>query len=112
MSQIYEYPITGKVQGDGNQTIDKSVVSELANATRHQVTIIPEGATGGSVAVLVKPYGASAYEALTINGTAVSISIASPKTYVFEGNIDAIRFVPTSVTGGDGTYGAAVSGWK
>lgn len=109
MTIEYEYPITGKVQGDGNQTVDNTVVSGLTNATTHQVSIVPEAATIGTVAVMVKPYGATAFRALKDEyGAAVVLDVAAPVDYIFDGNFDGLRFDPSGI---DDTYGIAVSGW-
>lgn len=109
MGVEYEYTISGKVQADENQSITSGDADGMTNATTHQISVVPGDATVGTVAVMVKPYGATEFSALNDEfGTPVVIDIEAPKTYVFDGNIDALRFDPVSV---DGTYGVAVSGW-
>lgn len=110
MAIEYEKKITGKTQADGNETIDNDLAPGMTNATRHQVSVNPDTATEGSVAVMMKPYGADDFsELLDDAGDPVVLSIADPEPYLFDGNIDAIRFDPTDV---DGTYGVAASGWS
>ena len=112
MGAQYDTSISGKVQGDGNQTI--SLVSTTAGyqalaCTRHQIAIVPGTATSGTVAVKVKPFGQSSFEALTRNGSAVVIDIAALETITeIPGRVEGWRLDPTSV---NGTYGAAITGW-
>jgi len=110
MSVIYERKIPGLLQADGNETVGSDTVSGLTNAREHQISIVPEAATTGTVAVMYKPFGASAFKAMPDEfGVDVVIDIASPKDYVFVCNAEAFRFDPTGV---DDTYGIALSGWE
>lgn len=108
----YEKAITGKVQGDGNQTIVLADVRQYANqCIEHQIDVIPEGATSGTAAVMVKRRGTTVFAALKDQyGAAVVINLAAPDGYIIRGRIDAVRVDPTSVTGGDGTYGIRLNG--
>ncbi len=109
MSIRYEYHVTGKTQADGSETVSNDLAQDMTNATTHQVSVVPEEATSGTVAVMIKPFGAPDFYGLVDEfGADVMIDVALPKTYIFEGNIDAMRFDPTSV---NGTYGIVVSGW-
>lgn len=117
---LYEKPIPGKVQADGNQTItimDADISQQISlwshRATKHQVTIEAEGATSGTVAVYVKRQGHTQFRPLKdAYGAPVVLNIASPESFVFSGRVVAIQFVPSSVTGGAGTYTCHACGWN
>lgn len=117
---LYEKAIPGKVQADGNQTItimDADTSQQISlwshRATKHQVTIVPEGATSGTVAVFIKRQGGTAFHALKdAYGAPVVLNIAAPEPWLFEGRVLAIQFRPSSVTGGAGTYTCHACGWN
>lgn len=101
--------VVGKAQADGNQTISCS-----PHATEHQFSAQPSGGgVTGTLAVMVKAFGRSDFEALKdANGVAIVINLASASydSVRASGNFVAVRFDPTSVTGG--TYSAAACGWS
>lgn len=111
MSVLYEGSISGKQQGDGSQTILLNDINANARlSTRHQIAVQPGTATAGTLAVYVKPYGRTAFEALTRNGVAVVISIAAIETITnIPGRIEAWQLQPSGL---NGTYGASVTGWE
>lgn len=93
----------GKVQGDGNITIDIPAFVEDNNF--HQITVEPVLATVGTVALKVKAAFALEYEDLTdVALVPVVIDLAlGTRTVNFPGKIQAIQVIPIGV---DSTYNA------
>jgi len=101
----YDSSATGKTQGDGAQTI---APSGMSNAKLNQICVRAGTATTGTIAVTVLPHGQTAYESLLDpSGAAITISIASPVSYVFSGIIDGIKLTPSGL---DGTYQYTITG--
>lgn len=108
----YQIAIKGAVQGDGAQTVTipkSSYTKEKVGVVLHQVTIEPDGATVGTVAIEWLPWGSSTYEELKDNmGNAIVASLTRAESYSFTANAVAIKCTPA---GADGTYNILCSGW-
>ncbi len=64
-----------------------------------QVTITPSAGATGTVTPTVKARGGNTFEAITDNGIAISVNLASPLTFRIFGMIDSIKLTPATLVG-------------
>jgi len=80
------------------------------NARYHQITTRKNGGTAGTLAIEVRPRGATTFENLTVNGSQVTMALNDDVTYgPFAGCIEEFRFTQTSFNGTD--YDVMCAGW-
>lgn len=110
MSVKYAAKSAVKVQADGAVEVNSTTKPGILTATTHQVSVQAEATATGTVAIEVKYSGHTAFTPLLNDSdAAVVFNLASPVSpYVFTSLIEAVRFVPTSVTVG---YHANAFGW-
>jgi hypothetical protein len=107
----YSKAFLGRVQADGPLTLTRVEVDDIKLAVRHSITITRKTATAGTFAVKVKPAQCDTWQALTKNGSALSVDLAAtaePQVFGFEMPIDEWQITPT---GANGTFDVAVAGW-
>lgn len=91
-SNSYRNQTAPVTQANGSQSI-----SAIGSCSRHQLHI--EGGTSGTLAVKYRTGGAL-FDLVDSVGAAITIDLASnTKAYFFEGLIDGVVLVPTSVVG-------------
>lgn len=86
-----------------------TLTDEQVPATIHQVTINPSSGATGTVTPYVKAVNSSFFEALTDNGVAIVVNLASPKTFEVYGVIEEIKFTPADLVG---TFTPNLCGWR
>lgn len=107
----YEIPVTGITQTIGGYpiTIPDGQGALKIPCTTHQITILNDSATAGTVDIMVRPSMSSTFEPLLDNGTPVSVDLTTgAATFVFIANIQEVNLVTTGV---NGNFNAYLSGW-
>lgn len=101
----YEHSSEVLTQSHGAYTVDTG-----PNALSHWVYVVPEAGATGTVAISYKPRGSSAFvELVDSTDTPIVFSLAAPgQPAIFSGDVEQIKFTPTSVTEG---FKALASGW-
>lgn len=114
MVSAHKASIVGVDQSDGAQTvtISEGIFSKPRQIafTKHQITVEPDAATTGTVAVQYKPWGASTFIDLLspVDGSPVVMDLSAADCILFEGHIEALKFTPTAV---DDTYNIFCTSW-
>lgn len=90
-------------------TDNPAVVPLTVYATRHQVSVRPNAATTGTLALSGVPLGSGTAEVITDEaGDPVVFDLTSPSTVIVTGAWEEFQLVPTGV---DGTYYTEAAGW-
>lgn len=87
-------------QSKSSLTVDHTFVLDGQNELSHQLSFTKNGGSTGTLAIEVMPRGSERFEALTIGGVAVSISMAANTTFgPFDGLFDQVKVTPTGFDG-------------
>jgi hypothetical protein len=99
----YQAQMLDKIDGTYAIEVDK-------NARWHQISTRKNGGSAGTLAIKVKPRGATSFENLTVNGSAVSMLLNDDVTFgPFAGCFDAFEFTAASFNGTD--FDIFIAGW-
>lgn len=101
---VYRDPARSHLHTDNPAVIPLDVY-----ATKHQISVRPDAATTGTLALSGVPLGSDTAEVINDEaGDPVVFDLTSPSTVIVSGAWEEFQLVPTAV---DGTYITDTAGW-